>query len=187
MLRGIESNRIESENIIQIWHLGECNINFYCTQKNDIARGACAECNIIFQSAIKIDIVTKPKCHICFIICLLLIQIKYLTNLKNYAPQYQFCKVVMWPWSDQSQQRMSSRHIINQLIESIKFHINDITSIKYRYQSLLVTLFFTRLDLICESITSMHIVCPMGKGCTLFIQMVETIITELIILMTKIF
>ena len=82
-------------NIIQIWHLGECNINFYCTQKNDIARGACAECNIIFQSAIKIDIDTKPKCHICFIICLLLIQIKYLTNLKNYAPEYQFCKVVM--------------------------------------------------------------------------------------------
>ena len=82
-------------NIIQIWHLGECNINFYCTQKNDIARGACAECNIIFQSAIKNDIGTKPKCHICFIICLLLIQIKYLTNLKNYAPQYQFCKVVM--------------------------------------------------------------------------------------------
>ena len=100
------------KDIIQIWHLGECNINFYCTQKNDIARGACAECNIIFQSAIKIDIDTKPKCHICFIICLLLIQIKYLTNLKNYASQYQFCKVVMWPWSDQSQQRMSSRHII---------------------------------------------------------------------------
>ena len=44
------------ENNIQIWHLGECNINFYCTLKNDIARGACAECNIIFQSAIKIDI-----------------------------------------------------------------------------------------------------------------------------------
>ena len=43
-------------DIIQIWHLGECNINFYCTLKNDIARGACAECNIIFQSAIKIDI-----------------------------------------------------------------------------------------------------------------------------------
>ena len=103
------------DNIIQIWHLGECNINFYCTQKNDIARGACAECNIIFQSAIKIDIDTKPKCHICFIICLLLIQIKYLTNLKNYAPQYQFCKVVMWPWTDQSQQRMSSRHIIKNI------------------------------------------------------------------------
>ena len=44
------------DNIIQIWHLVECNINFYCTLKNDIARGACAECNIIFQSAIKIDI-----------------------------------------------------------------------------------------------------------------------------------
>ena len=43
-------------HIIQIWHLGECNINFYCTLKNDIARGACAECNIIFQSAIQIDI-----------------------------------------------------------------------------------------------------------------------------------
>ena len=46
----------KNDNIIQIWHLGECNINFYCTLKNDIARGACAECNIIFQSAIKIDI-----------------------------------------------------------------------------------------------------------------------------------
>ena len=67
------------------YHFSECNKNWYCA---------------------------KPKCHICFIICLLLIQIKYLTNLKNYAPQYQFCKVVMWPWSDQSQQRMSSRHII---------------------------------------------------------------------------
>ena len=62
-------------NIIQIWHLGECNINFYCTLKNDIARGACVLENDI-------------------------------------APQYHFCKVVMWPWSDQSQQRMSSRHII---------------------------------------------------------------------------
>ena len=26
----------------------------------------------------------------------------------NIAPQYHFCKVVMWPWSDQSQQRMSN-------------------------------------------------------------------------------
>ena len=42
--------------IKQIWHLGECNINFYCTLKNDIALGASASCNIIFQSAIKIDI-----------------------------------------------------------------------------------------------------------------------------------
>ena len=35
-----------------------CNINFYCTLKNDIAWDACADCNtsIIFQSAIKIDI-----------------------------------------------------------------------------------------------------------------------------------
>ena len=30
----------------------------------------------------------------------------------NIAPQYQYCKVVRWPWSDQSEQRMSSRHII---------------------------------------------------------------------------
>ena len=30
----------------------------------------------------------------------------------DIAPQYHFCKVVMWPWSGQSQQRMSSRHII---------------------------------------------------------------------------
>ena len=32
------------------------NINFYCTLKNDIALGASASCNIIFLSAIKIDI-----------------------------------------------------------------------------------------------------------------------------------
>ena len=32
------------------------NINFNCTQKNDIALGASASCNIIFLSAIKIDI-----------------------------------------------------------------------------------------------------------------------------------
>ena len=44
-----------SGDIIQIWHLGECNINFYCTLKNDIAPGACAEYTIIFQNAI-IDI-----------------------------------------------------------------------------------------------------------------------------------
>ena len=37
---------ISNDNIIQIWHLGECNINFYCTLKNDIARGACAYCTI---------------------------------------------------------------------------------------------------------------------------------------------
>ena len=43
-------------NIIQIWHLGESNIHLYCTLKNDIAQGACTKCNIIFQSAIKIDI-----------------------------------------------------------------------------------------------------------------------------------
>ena len=45
-------------DINQIWHFGlnSCNINFRCTLKNDIARGACAECIIIFQSAMKIDI-----------------------------------------------------------------------------------------------------------------------------------
>ena len=32
------------------------NINFYCTLKNDIALGASASCNIMFLSAIKIDI-----------------------------------------------------------------------------------------------------------------------------------
>ena len=47
--------KISGDNI-QMWHLGECNINFHCTLKNDIARGACAKCNIIFQTAIKIDI-----------------------------------------------------------------------------------------------------------------------------------
>ena len=31
----------------------ECNIDFYCTLKNDIARGASTECNIIFQRAIQ--------------------------------------------------------------------------------------------------------------------------------------
>ena len=32
----VESGK-EQSNIIQIWHLGECNINLYCTLKNDIA------------------------------------------------------------------------------------------------------------------------------------------------------
>ena len=36
----------------------------------------------------------------------------------NIATQYQFCKVVMWPWSDQSQQRMSSRHCTN-IVEEV--------------------------------------------------------------------
>ena len=40
----------------QIWHLGECNNIFYCTLKNGIALSASASRNIIFQSAIKIDI-----------------------------------------------------------------------------------------------------------------------------------
>ena len=44
------------KNIIHIWHFGECDIYFYCTLKNDIARGACARCNIISQSAMKINI-----------------------------------------------------------------------------------------------------------------------------------
>ena len=48
--------RLNRFNIIQIWHLGECNKEIYCTLKNDIARGACAMCNIIFQSATKIKI-----------------------------------------------------------------------------------------------------------------------------------
>ena len=48
-------------NIIQIWHFGECNINFNCTLKNDIARGACAEYNIIFQSAITIAIARNQR------------------------------------------------------------------------------------------------------------------------------
>ena len=52
----ITDNNDNDNNTIQIWHLGECNMNFYCTLKNDIARGACDECNIIFQSAIKIDV-----------------------------------------------------------------------------------------------------------------------------------
>ena len=30
----------------------------------------------------------------------------------NIAPKYQFCEVVSWPWSDQAQQRISSRHNI---------------------------------------------------------------------------
>ena len=30
----------------------------------------------------------------------------------DIAPQYKFCNEVMWPWSAQSQQRMSSRHLI---------------------------------------------------------------------------
>ena len=46
-----------SRHIIkQIWHFGFLQYQFYCTLKNDIALGASAECNVIFQSAIKIDI-----------------------------------------------------------------------------------------------------------------------------------
>ena len=46
------------------------NINFYCTQKNDIALGASASCNIIFLSAIKIDIA--------------LTQVPYLYSIKRF-------------------------------------------------------------------------------------------------------
>ena len=46
------------------------NINFYCTLKNDIALGASASCNIIFLSAIKIDIA--------------LTQVPYLYNIVPY-------------------------------------------------------------------------------------------------------
>ena len=35
----IQQKKLITENIIQVWHLGECNINFYGTLKNDIARG----------------------------------------------------------------------------------------------------------------------------------------------------
>ena len=56
--------------IRQIWHLGECNINFYCTLKNDIGLGASASCNIIFQNAIKIDIA--------------LTQVPYLYNMTDF-------------------------------------------------------------------------------------------------------
>ena len=65
-------SRIINIHIIQIWHFGERDINFYCTLENDIARGASLgqyhfpECNKNWYCA-------KPKCHICFIICLLLI------------------------------------------------------------------------------------------------------------------
>ena len=41
--------------IIQLLHVCECNMKFYRTLENDIARGA-AECNIIFQSAVKFHI-----------------------------------------------------------------------------------------------------------------------------------
>ena len=42
----------------------------------------------------------------------------------NIAPQYHLYKVVMFPWSDHSQQRMSSRHIIIFCIEILKmFHV----------------------------------------------------------------
>ena len=36
--------------------LGSVQYHFLLHSENDIARGACAECNIIFQSAIKSDI-----------------------------------------------------------------------------------------------------------------------------------
>ena len=48
------------------------NINFYCTLKNDIALGASASCNIIFLSAIKIDIA--------------LTQVPYLYNIDIWGP-----------------------------------------------------------------------------------------------------
>ena len=80
----VQHNTIQYNNIIQIWHLGECNINFYCTLKNDIARGAWRRVQYHFSECNENWYCTKPKCHICFIICLLLIQIKQFTNLKNY-------------------------------------------------------------------------------------------------------
>ena len=49
-------SEVYNVSIIQIWHCGECNITFYGTLENYIARGE-AECNIIFQSAIESDIV----------------------------------------------------------------------------------------------------------------------------------
>ena len=45
-------------NIIQIWHLGECNINFYCTLKNDIALSADIARN---QSAIFVLLYALPQ------------------------------------------------------------------------------------------------------------------------------
>ena len=41
------------ENIIQIWHFGECNINFYCTLINDIAQGACKGIDITQNQSVK--------------------------------------------------------------------------------------------------------------------------------------
>ena len=56
------------------------NINFYCTMKNDIALGASASCNIIFLSAIKIDIA--------------LTQVPYLYNiLIQYHGNYMEMKI----------------------------------------------------------------------------------------------
>ena len=39
----------------------ECNIDSYCTLNNDIARDASIECNIIFQRAIKNDMLKNPS------------------------------------------------------------------------------------------------------------------------------
>ena len=51
------------------------NINFYCTQKNDVALGASASCNIIFLSAIKNDIA--------------LTQVPYLYNISNITLKHE--------------------------------------------------------------------------------------------------
>ena len=65
--------------------ISECN--FYCTLRNDIARGAsCGECNIIFQSAIKkIDIaLTKVPYLFCYMpTAHSNIKIKNLENYEN--------------------------------------------------------------------------------------------------------
>ena len=61
--------------IKQILHFVSYNINFYCTLKNDIALGASASCNIIFQSAIKIDIA--------------LTKVPYLYNILDFVKEVQ--------------------------------------------------------------------------------------------------
>ena len=60
-----------------VWH----NISFYCTLKNDIVLGASASCNIIFQSAIRIDIVLTQVLYLYIVI---LVPDQYHTKNHSY-------------------------------------------------------------------------------------------------------
>ena len=97
-----------SLHVIQIWHFVVSNINCYRTLKNDVVRGACTEGNIIFQSAIKIDIARNHSA--LFVLLYGYCSFKF-DNLKNYEnvniidmfSHYQpnlkpmcYCKLLSW-------------------------------------------------------------------------------------------